>query len=246
MATTYRFEAFLELLVPVVQRVRQEGSPIFPSVRLAQSWLETGGVIPDWNNLGGYKVGGGKPTPYWDGTSVSTATREYVNGTETTVSANWRAYSSIYAFYKDQDLLFQSARYERVRLAQTPEEQCQALYLCGYASDPNYAAKLIQILTANHLKTYDNASQNVQDPDAEKLEELNRRLAAMEKKLNMSGKEPVPGWAVSAAEAGLAVKAISSITDKSVPSFIALQMLKNLGLLEADTAAALRKWEKNK
>ncbi|GGA21161.1 glycoside hydrolase family 73 protein [Paenibacillus physcomitrellae] len=247
MATTYRFAAFLELLVPIVERVRQEGSPMFPSVRLAQSWLETGGVIPDWNNLGGYKVGGGKPTPYWDGASVSTKTREYVNGTATSVSANWRAYTSIYNFFKDQDLLFASARYERVRQAPTPEAQCEALYLSGYASDPNYAAKLIQIITANQLKRYDVVPpiQTEQDPDSEKLEELNLRLAAMEKKLNLSGKEPVPNWAVSAVEAGMAVKAISSIADKSMPNFIVLQMLKNLGLLDADTTAALRKFKQN-
>lgn len=239
MSTKYTRSAFLNFLAPTVARVRQEGSPLFPSVRLAQSWLETGGVVPDWNNLGGYKVGGGKPTPYWDGSSVNAATREVVGGTTVNTSANFRAYSSIYNFYKDQDLLFASPRYDQVRAAATPEAQCQALYASGYATDPAYASKLIGIIQSNQLKAYDN--QTEEEIDVAKAEELETRIKAMEQKLNMSGKEPLPAWTDKAVAAGKAVGAITTSADKSVTELVALQMLYNLGLLDKDVIAAIQK-----
>ena len=67
---------FFALLAPVAIRVRNEGSFMFPSLRLAQNWLETGGKIPSWNNLGGYKVGSGKPNAYWRGAIVNKGTWE--------------------------------------------------------------------------------------------------------------------------------------------------------------------------
>ncbi|GGA27828.1 glycoside hydrolase family 25 protein [Paenibacillus physcomitrellae] len=66
------------------------------------------------------------------------------------------------------------------------------------------------------------------------------RIAAMEKKLNMSGKEPLPSWAEPAVRAGKAAGAITTSADKSIPDLIALQMLKNLGLLDPDVLRALR------
>ncbi|ANS73431.1 hypothetical protein AWM70_01570 [Paenibacillus yonginensis] len=83
--------------------------------------------------------------------------------------------------------------------------------------------------------------------DMATLEELQRviqaqeaRIAAMEKKLNMSGKEPLPSWAEGAVIAGKAAGAITTSADKSIPDLIALQMLKNLGLLDPDVLRAIR------
>ena len=56
--------AFIAQIAPIAVQLRVEGSPIFPSVRIAQAGLETGWKIPAWNNLGGYKGGSGKLTPY--------------------------------------------------------------------------------------------------------------------------------------------------------------------------------------
>lgn len=46
-------EQFFAAIAPAVLHIRQEGSFMYSSVRLAQSLLETGGVIHPWNNLGG-------------------------------------------------------------------------------------------------------------------------------------------------------------------------------------------------
>ncbi|MBB6689897.1 glucosaminidase domain-containing protein [Cohnella xylanilytica] len=153
--TKYSKDAFIALIAPTVMQVHREGGRLLPSVRIAQSWLETGGKVPEWFNLGGYKVGSGKPTAYWDGSSVSTETKEVYNGVTVNTTANWRAYKSIYHYFKDQDLLFDRSRYDRVRAAKTPKEQCTALKACGYATDPGYAGKLMSVITANGLTKYD-------------------------------------------------------------------------------------------
>lgn len=52
-------QAFIELIAPIAVKLRLDNSPIFPSVRIAQAILETGGNVNAWNNLVGYKVGSG-------------------------------------------------------------------------------------------------------------------------------------------------------------------------------------------
>ena len=134
---------------------------MFPSVRLAQNLLETGGVIHPWYNLGGIKVGNSKPNQWWNGTSVNRGTWEVYDGKRVDIEANFRAYVSVYCFYKDQDLLFENARYKRVKDSKSPQEQAKALYLCGYATDPNYAGKIINIINDYGLTKYDEEAQLV-------------------------------------------------------------------------------------
>jgi ActR/RegA family two-component response regulator len=56
--------------------------------------------------------------------------------------------------------LFQLSRYARVRTSKTPEEQCVALQLCGYATDPAYSSKLVGIIKTYGLKQYDKEADN--------------------------------------------------------------------------------------
>lgn len=128
---------------------------MFPSVRLAQNILETGCVIHPWYNLGGIKVGSGETNEWWDGSSVVKNTWEVIDGYRVDTAANFRAYKSVYHFYKDQDLFFQASRYDRVRSAISPDEQARMLKECGYATDPQYADKLISIIDASDLRKYD-------------------------------------------------------------------------------------------
>lgn len=146
---------FIETIAPYAQQLRKEGSRIFPSIRIAQSALETGWKIPSWNNLGGYKVGSGKPNQYWKGKVVNKGTWEVYDGQRVDIVAAFRAYDSIGDYFRDQDLLFNISRYQRVREAQTPEQQAQMLSACGYATDPQYASKLISIINTYGLKKYD-------------------------------------------------------------------------------------------
>jgi flagellar protein FlgJ len=197
--------AFISTVAPTAVRLRLEGSPIFPSVRIAQAGLETGWKIPSWNNLGGYKAGSGKLTPYWRGKIVNKRTWEVYDGKRVDVTAAFRVYDSVEDFFRDQDLLFQLPRYARVRSAKTPEEQADALYACGYATDPQYGQKIKNIIYLHDLKRFDREVEYVLETLHKRIENLaeeNKRLKerveTLEKLQNMPG---IPEWAKEAVDA---------------------------------------------
>lgn len=218
---------FINTLAPYAVQLRLEGSPMFPSVRLAQNLLETGGVIHPWFNLGGIKVGSGRPNEWWDGSSVNKKTWEVIDGQRVNISANFRAYKSVYHFYKDQDLLLGLPRYDRVRAAKTPEEQCAMLQVCGYATDPAYPGKLVALINAYGLKRYDREVEQV-------LKELQDQIAAMEKrveKLERKQSMPVPEWAKEAVEAAVAAGIVDTPEGGSYDFYRVLTVLRRRGLI---------------
>jgi flagellar protein FlgJ len=86
------------------------------------------------------------------------------DGRSVVEAADFRAYDSVYDCYKDQDLLLQLPRYAPVRAAGTPDRQAGALQASGYATDPRYADKLIDIMNAHQLRRYD---READEPPAE-------------------------------------------------------------------------------
>lgn len=205
------YDTFIAILAPIVVQVRLEGSPLFPSVRLAQNILETGGVIPPTNNLGGYKVGTGKPNGYWKGEVAFKGTWEVYDGLRVEEQAAFRVYETIYDFYKDQDLLFMRERYARVRQAATPDEQADMLYASGYATDPQYAAKLKSLIARYQLQEFDLEAleeeramqelfasvQRLQE-QVQQLQEQNTGLQARVNKLESLRSMDAPAWAQDA------------------------------------------------
>ncbi|WP_308639189.1 glycoside hydrolase family 73 protein [Paenibacillus silvisoli] len=251
--------SFFALLLPYAKRLQAEGSPIFPSVRLAQSWHETGGTIPAWNNLGGYKAGSGTPNQYWNGQVVEKKSWEVIGGQRVTVTATFRAYDSIYLFYKDQDLLFQRSRYTPVRLAATPNEQAQMLLQCGYATDPAYALKLIAIMEASNLYQYDAVIEGDEPMTAEEkaaFEALQEQVASLMAAnelltdalsdqtdalkelqlwaLDVDGQnrmDKIPAWAQAAVDAAVRAKLIDTPTDGSYDFYRILTVLHRKKLI---------------
>ena len=151
-----------------------KGTPLFPSVKLAQLALETGWgkTIKDTANA----CFGIKATPKWTGKVISFTTREVINGVSQTfkgtgiiyndynaavnAGANrvtlFRAYDSIEeSIQNHSDLLINGKNYGLVRIATTPEEQCQALKKCGYATAPDYDKVLISIIHKYQLSKFD-------------------------------------------------------------------------------------------
>ena len=94
---------FIAAVAPVAVKVRGDGGPLFPSVSIAQAILETGGRIPSWNKIVGYKVGSGSRTPYWRGTCVRKNTWEMYDGQIVQTAADFRAYDNIEDCLKDKD-----------------------------------------------------------------------------------------------------------------------------------------------
>lgn len=181
---------FIAVVSPYAVTLRLEGSPMFPSLRIAQNMWETGCTIHEWYNLGGIKVGSGQPNGFWKGATVNKGTWEVYDGVRQNITSDFRAYDSIYDFYKDQDLLFGMPRYERVGISKTPQEQAQMLLACGYATDPNYSNGLIGMIRTYDLERFDREVDNT-------MEELLKRLAALEELTKHLQESSPPDWFVT-------------------------------------------------
>jgi flagellar protein FlgJ len=228
---------FIVRIAPIAVDLRVEGSPIFPSVRIAQAGLETGWSIPPWNNLGGYKVGSGKPNQYWKGQVVYKGTWEVYDGKRVDITAAFRAYDSIEDFFRDQDLLFQIPRYDRVRLATTPEQQADMLQKCGYATDPQYGEKLKRIIDNYDLKRYDLEAEveiTVIEGLRRQVEQLaaeNKRLQQRVEKLENRARMEVPEWAREAVDAAVAAGIVDTPDGGSYDFYRLLTVMYRRGLI---------------
>jgi len=93
-------------------------------------------------NLFGIKAGGS-----WSGPTTDITTTEYTNGVAKKVQASFRVYGSYVEAITDYvKLLTNNPRYAQVTAAGTPEQAAHALQAAGYATDPNYASKLVNVI----------------------------------------------------------------------------------------------------
>lgn len=97
-------------------------------------------------NLFGIKAGAG-----WKGRTVEVTTTEYVNGVAEKRVEKFRAYASYAESFRDYaNLLRNNPRYQKVLdNAQDAQGFAVGLQRAGYATDPNYAAKLTRIINQN-------------------------------------------------------------------------------------------------
>ena len=96
-----------------------------------------------------HNVFGIKAGPSWKGKVVETATTEYVNGVPERRIERFRSYDSYADAFRDYaKTLTSNPRYQAVLANATDLKGfAQGLQRAGYATDPNYAAKLTQIIT---------------------------------------------------------------------------------------------------
>lgn len=143
---------FVERHTAAAIRIEKE-SGIPASYMVGQAGHETGWgkhhiKLPNGesaNNLFGIKAG-----PGWKGKVAEVTTTEYVNGVPEKRVAKFRAYASTDESFRDYArLITQSPRYAQVT-QQTGSAQAFAssLQKAGYATDPNYAAKLTRAIEA--------------------------------------------------------------------------------------------------
>jgi flagellum-specific peptidoglycan hydrolase FlgJ len=223
-------EEFIGLVAPIAVKLRLEGSPIFPSVRIAQAILETGARTNPWNNLTGYKVGNRTPSPYWSGRFISATTWEVVDGARVdNIRDDFRAYDTIEYGFKDQDLLFQFPRYTGVRQATTPQEQARKLLAGGYATDPAYADKLIQIMQSEVLFQYDEEVKRMLEQFRAELEALQKQVEELQ---NQASLPKVPDWAQSAVKASVAAGIIDTPEGGSYDFYRVLTLLHRKGIFK--------------
>jgi len=144
-------EKFVRLIGPAAkQSMARTGVPA--SVTIAQAALETGwgsSTIGSAKNLFGIKGTG-------PAGSVSTPTREYINGSYVTVQGTFRAYNTWSESIDDHSKLLQGSRYRpAMAYKDNPDMFAAQLQRCGYATDPSYAKKLVSIMKTWNLYHYD-------------------------------------------------------------------------------------------
>lgn len=133
-------QAFIQTMMPHALQVSQ-ATGLDPRLVLAQSALETGyGQHAPGNNYFGIKADGGVPN------AQTLATTEVgANGPYQTQAA-FRTYPDAGASAQDYAAFIKgNPRYQPVLAAQGLDAQINAMGQSGYATDPNYAAKLRQI-----------------------------------------------------------------------------------------------------
>lgn len=150
-------KAFIKEIGPIAKEVDREFE-LLPSITIAQACLESdygqSSLSQKYNNLFGVK--GTNPN-----TSAVLTTKEYVKGKWIVVKARFQIYDSYEASIRAHARLFQKGttwnkqQYKHVLTAKDYRKQAHALVQDGYATDPNYADKLIKLIEQYHLDRFD-------------------------------------------------------------------------------------------
>ena len=147
---------FIKKVAPIAQ-AEQKKYHVLASITIAQAALESdwgqSELSQKYNNLFGVKGTGTN--------SAEMTTKEYVNGQWITTKASFVVYSSWQASIEAHTKLFVNGidgdanHYQAVLTAQNYQQAAQALQDNGYATDPDYASKLISIIEKYNLDQYD-------------------------------------------------------------------------------------------
>ncbi len=124
---------------------------VAPEVLLAQAALETGwgrAISTHADGRSSFNVFNIKAGDDWRGARVSVRTLEFRDGALRPEQARFRAYDSFADSFDDYvDLIWNSPRYQQALVvADEAEAYMAALSEAGYATDPDYAAKVMDIL----------------------------------------------------------------------------------------------------
>ena len=137
---------FIKTLYPTIDKVGNElgMSDVIKQVCLAQAALETG-YGSSALMVKAHALFGIKASKAWKGKVYSAKTNEVYAGIEQTVSATFRAYDTVADSVRDYFKLLQGKRYKEVLTAKTVEDAVHIIVKGGYATDPKYADKVINI-----------------------------------------------------------------------------------------------------
>jgi flagellum-specific peptidoglycan hydrolase FlgJ len=143
--------AFLGMLAGFAQDCqRKTGIPA--SITLAQAALESSwGARAIGNNLFGIKA-----DKSWTGPTVSFQTTEHLDGKDVHPVLVFRRYSSwLESMVDHAQFLLHNDRYKPCFKETTGPGWARALGAAGYATDPNYTKKLLDIISGRTLTFYD-------------------------------------------------------------------------------------------
>lgn len=154
---------FINKLLPAANDVQRRYS-ILVSISLAQAILEsnwgTSKLATQYNNLYGVKASANLP-------SANLSTQEFVNGEFITITGSFRVYDNWNeSVEKHAQLLvggtdWNPNQYKDVINSDNYVAAARGLQVDGYATDPTYTKKIIQIIRKYKLYKYDTQDQNL-------------------------------------------------------------------------------------
>ncbi len=144
-------QGFVQRMAPYALQASQETGVPAP-LMMGQAALESGWGrreirLPDGSNS--YNLFGIKANGNWNGKVAEVTTTEYQNGIPHKQVEKFRAYGSYTEAFSDYaKMLSNNPRYAPVvQQGQGAPAAAQALQRAGYATDPNYAAKLVKVMS---------------------------------------------------------------------------------------------------
>lgn len=154
-------EAFIESLLPHAEQAAQRLG-VEPRILVAQAALETGwgkSMIKDDQGANSFNFFGIKADQRWQGAVADTQTHEYVEGNRISIRDAFRAYEDPSQSFNDYvDFLKNNPRYQAaLDQVDDPEQFVRSLQSAGYATDPEYANKILRI--ASNLPGADSSTR---------------------------------------------------------------------------------------
>lgn len=147
---------FIQKLMPAAKQAAQKLG-LEPLALLAQAALETGWGQRTFKTAEGnnsFNFFGIKAHNSWQGDVAVVDTLEYRQGVAQKEKAKFRAYESPEQSLGDYvDFIKSNPRYQQaVAMADNPKAYFQQLQAAGYATDPNYAQKILSVFNSDTFK----------------------------------------------------------------------------------------------
>jgi flagellar protein FlgJ len=129
-----------------------------PKLLLAQAALETNWgkkILPHGKGNSSFNLFNIKADHSWKNPTTTMDTLEQKDGVLSKVKSTFRSYNSFVDSFKDYvQFLKQNGRYsDALKKAGDPHQFIHALQSAGYATDTNYAEKILNIFASQHFKS---------------------------------------------------------------------------------------------
>jgi len=152
-------QQFIAQLQPFAEQAAKELG-VEPRVIMAQAALETGwgrSLIKNSNGSNSFNVFNIKADKGWQGQQAQVSTLEFEDGIAKKVPAGFRSYGSFEQSFQDYvSFIKTNPRYHNaLKQVGNAERYMHELQRAGYATDPNYADKVMNIYRGNTLSGFE-------------------------------------------------------------------------------------------